>query len=513
MYAKYNCIYPQHNLGVYSEISVNDMNLSFHNYVHRYITDIYDPFKGVSFETTEDFWNAVISTSGNENFLSNERLLRYHTYNSLADIPGVSKGSHIPLDLSSFFESTYTNVSYSYYTLDKYNENLSKSLSSDSLSLLPIATRSIISNDSIVVERSPFKISGEFKTSGSYRNGRTYPYEIWIPWTLTSIDKKTRRTVIYFSSEPADSPTARYIPCVLPNVYSDGAVCFNSSLNDIDLSSDEDFRSFFFKVINEYYSGGWNTDLYSQCLKNITERNKQGRSFAYQNFISPEYSHYENKYTPAKFRHLQNRASKFLNTFSTSVLYKYFFEVLSTYDLKNTLDFYEDLIDIQPQNYVKSYQSVISSVSNTSNNYAVNNMFSTIQTNALQDSLRVESYSDSFPIIKLFNTNAYYPYLASLHKASLEENNFDYNSIINSSPKTQPLEDPFSFPSIQEIYARVFINNYFNPYSSDKDSNPVLYFSYDHKEDVFIEYPDKESYVKYVKNYIDSHAKELNYVN
>lgn len=513
MYSKYNCIYPDDNLAVYADIDVSTSIRSISTYIHRYFVSAYDSFCGVPFETAEDFWDAIIAKFDDEIISADNRLKSYYHYVSLAETPNISQGSHVPTNLSCFSETTYNTTYYSYYSLDKLNDNLSTTISPDSLSLFPIATRSIINENCIVVERSPFKISGDFKTSGSYRNGRMYPYEIWIPWTLTIIDKYTRRVVIYFSSEPADSPTARYIPCVLPNIYADGSVCFNSSLENADLSSDDDFRDYFFKVINEYYSGGWNTDLYSSSLKNLSLRDIESKSFAYRNFLVPEYSHYKNKYTPSKFKSLTSRNDRFLNTYSTSMLYKYFFEVLSTYDLKNTLDFYDDLIDSQPSSQVKSYQEIINISSNTINNYNHTNLFANLRDSSFQSNLISESYPSDFPVIKIFNTNSYYPYVSSLHKRSLEEQNFNYNSIINTSLNSEPLEDPLSFPAIQEICAKIFYNYYHSNRSLTSNVRPVFYFSYDHKENVINEYHDFESYSEYVENYINTYAKELIYAN
>ena len=519
-----NNVYPYEGVGVISNL-VNQLNSPVTAaYYNRALIAFIDKAKksDLNFQSADDLWEFFLNISIHDPVMDslkyylnrNKRVYVSHIDHLLINDPS-NPDAYLPKDLSTFFESSHSSQNYTYYSLENFNKSYNNLSQADSL--YPIATRSIINENIIVVERSPFKVNGTFKTSGSYRKGREVPYDIWIPWTLTIMDKSTNRTLIYFSSESADSPNAKYIPCILPNIYADASVCFNNSLSEISLSSDDDFRTYFAKVINEYYAGGWNTDLVSSSLIKSPSYSSSlsDKSFAYRNFYHPDYSHYRKIYTPSKFKQLQSKSNTFINSYSGSVLYKYFFEVLSTYNLKYTLDFYNDLINNESSDNVLTYDDVIKIAKNMTISGAARGLFHKINLYAYENSIKSESYSDDFPEVNVFHINAYYPYICAIYellKDDVNANriyNLSYEDYHSANVTELPLDNLSSLGFLQKIYTYVFYNFYKNDYSK---MNP-LYFSYDYKSQTLVEYPDYDSYHQYILDYYKENFKELTNVN
>jgi len=500
MYSKFNCIYPDINIGVYSRFQY-----PYSYYSRDQVNNkIYTLFADNGINTAGDFKN---------HFSTLNEFIDY--VKSIEDFPNLMN-SHLP-DLSDSeypqsiisFQRTYFPADIRYYDLS--NLKMFNDRNSESLPLYPIATRSVIDNDCIIVERSPFKISGSFKPAGSNRSSSTQiQYEFWVPWTLTVLYKDYQKAAIYFGSSSVDSPDAKYIHCILPNIYGDSSVCFNSSLREYNLSSNQDFRSYFYSVINEYYSGGWNTDLYSTYLSFLNSHffpEDEDYSFAIKNFITPDRSHYKNL-TASKFDALKRRAAKYDQTHSTATRYKYLFEVLSSYDLKNTLDFYADLAkmaETTPGIECLTFDDIVDKTRSNRARNVHNDLLSKIETYTQSNTIHYESYPDYFPKVTIHHKNAYYPYLEAFYDIFQKFHDtdrlfFDMYSIYSQSDNLfdATIQDPFTIDTLEEIYTRIFYDYYNDNYSS---SSNHFYFDIDHETSHVNEYPDLESYQKYLFDY------------
>jgi len=500
MYSKFNCIYPDINIGIYARFQYP------YGYYSRDLANnnIYRRFAGDNIHTAGDFKNRFSTLDEFIDYVKSTEDFSTLMHSHLPDLPQ----SEYPQSIISF-QRTYQPSDIRYYDLSKlkpFNNN-----NSQTLPLYPIATRSIIDNDCIIVERSPFKISGSFKPAGSNRSSSTQvEYEFWVPWTLTILYKDYQKAAIYFGSSSVDSPDARYIHCILPNIYGDASVCFNNSLREYDLSSDQDFRSYFYSVINEYYSGGWNTDLHSSYLNFINSdffKEDENYSFAIKNFITPDRSHYKNL-TASKFDTLKRRAQKFSRTHSTAIRYKYLLEVLSTYDLKNTLDFYSDLAKMAeetPGIESLTFENIVDKARYSRSRNINNDLLARIENYSHSNTIHYESYPDDFPKVTIHHKNVYYPYLEAFYDIfqkldDTDELVFDMYTIYNQSDNLfdATVQDPFTIDTLEEIYTRIFYDYYNDNYYS---SSNHFYFDIDHQTSYVNEYSDFESYQNYLSDY------------
>jgi hypothetical protein len=133
----------------------------------------------------------------------------------------------------------------------------------------PIAVRYTNNVNYWIIERPPFLAKIDFKQGRSNSVVDSKDYEIWIPWTVMVIDMDPKTSMykssLFFNDGPMSTLDEKAIPCFLMNMYDDGNMCLNQTSIYLqqhlaDTQSFDIFTVYNF-ILNDYMSGGWNTDL------------------------------------------------------------------------------------------------------------------------------------------------------------------------------------------------------------------------------------------------------------
>lgn len=133
--------------------------------------------------------------------------------------------------------------------------------------LYPIATRYIDSSGNYYIERPPFQVDIDYKIGGasSRTKRRVTDKKIWVPWTLFIFNPDNMGNArMLFSHKSLTHESDVYVTGYLPNLYSDGNICYSNSLNtipDIDPNTKLSIAQVYALMINEYFAGSWNADL------------------------------------------------------------------------------------------------------------------------------------------------------------------------------------------------------------------------------------------------------------
>ena len=192
---------------------------------------------------------------------------RHQYYNSTVDAISVKKQT--PYSSYSLFHSSST--------LKKTNDllnSLNNYIKPEKNTLLsgkfyPIAVRYTNNINYWIIERPPFLAKIDFKQGRSNSVVDSKDYEIWIPWTVMIIDMDPKTSMykssLFFNDGPMSSLDEKAIPCFLMNMYEDGNMCLNQTSVYLqqhlaDTQSFDIFTVYNF-ILNDYMSGGWNTDL------------------------------------------------------------------------------------------------------------------------------------------------------------------------------------------------------------------------------------------------------------
>ena len=487
----------------------------FNDPIFENAQDFYFQFMDMFKNHRDEIWSEGRYSYG-MNYLKN------HWRNYLYNNSGIKNDeSFSPSDISGCREVIYKlndyTSTYSVATIDNLCANMEPNRSLvNSVPLYPIAVKEQLGLNSYIIERAPFRIKLNFKTTKSHSREpkKRIDHYIWVPWSLYYFDSKTNRIVIYFGSGPSSDPDTRYINCTFPNTYADGSICWNSSLSGYDFSQVKDIREHFSTLINEYYSGGWNTDLFPHAIGSI--RYREDLSDAYKNFIIPTKEYFPS-YTPSKFEAFKDRAASYSYTNSYTKRFKHLFEVLSHYDLSQTLDFYKDLISTLHEgtsyHQSHSYETILSmhADSNSSDN-EFQDAFTKItkyhDKNICQD---VVIDRDILPNVYVNYENITFPLFETFFNSMI------INDLNTSSDARQLREVHRKTKSIfiessghmngfiQNVISQIIHNNI----SSKKEINSTIYLSYDFATKQATEYPDHEAYKEYLKNYNQSNKYEV----
>lgn len=444
----------------------------------------------------------------------------------------MNKSDFSPIDFSGSREIVYklNDFTSSYSVADltnKYWQNASPiKMEVSSIPLYPIAIKEKIGQNGYLIERSPFKLKLNFKSSKSHNREpkKRLDTYVWVPWSLYFFDSTTNRISVYFGSGPSSNPDTRYVNCTFPNTYSDGTICWNASLSKYDFSNIKDVREHFGMLINEYYSGGWNTDLFPTTLNFI--KHDEDFSEPFNNFLKPTQEYFPNL-TPGKFEAFKNRASNFGLTNSYAKKFKHFFEVMSHYDLEKTLLFYKDLASTMPEgdNYTNchTYDQIISLSSSASTNATYfQNSINYAKKYHEKNTCNLSVDREKLPqIIVNYENITFYDFEKLFHSMIIRDLNlssstqdlreafYDFNGISNSA---NPRFHVNHF--VQDIIAKVINNNIINNAKlndSVENINECLYFSYDFLTGKSFEYKSVEDYEEYLSNYnLSKNRKEIN---
>lgn len=231
--------------------------------------------------------------------------------------------------------------------------------------LYPIATRYIDTNGNYYIERPPFQLEVDMRLTrrNSASAKRSLPHKIWVPWTLT-VYTINHDMKIYFSHSSLESMESKYVPCILPNTYSDARICFASSLmNLIDDHNDHtNIRTNYSLMFNEYMNGGWNLDLSPNLCRYTgdlflefyhNKKNFKDKYPALSLFYSPP-EDYVKKHFPKMNASRRENFNYISQNNSFSKIYNYMFSIMSTFTVEKTLQFYKELTDAFSEIYSNS---------------------------------------------------------------------------------------------------------------------------------------------------------------
>lgn len=224
----------------------------------------------------------------------------------------------------------------------------------------PIAVRYVASNGTIFVERFPFQITVDlFDSNRKAYIKREDNIKIWVPWTMTRIVPNSWDTQIYYSSHSLTDFSDPYFAGALPNAYDNGSICWgrsmaahpsltiNSVTNQMEASVSEQFTTLF----NEYFGGGWNTDLsprlyYAVCHYLSLPASVRSRYPMIERFVAPD-----PEYITARFGHISAPRRRLLSSGfyslsgSTLKQFAYTLYMLSDFTLEETLQFYAEIME------------------------------------------------------------------------------------------------------------------------------------------------------------------------
>jgi len=294
-----------------------------------------------------------------------EKNLRY-LLNNIRNYPDQVSEENYAI-FNSFYDSSLNKNLFPYSIILGRDKSFSSSLSdfyqsfytskftNTPTSLNPIAVRYIDSSGNYYIERPPFQVEIDFSVTFNKKK-KMSPAKIWIPWTVAVVNPSSLNdTYFYFSSSSLFSEETKYIVCPLPNIYADARVCFANSLNSLPLdNSDQDFRYKYSAIINEYFAGGWNLDLSSSLTSFVNSFltsmkydriNKEDFPTLFKFFTptSQEISFHNPGLSKSTIRSLLNSTDKLYYSENRSYFFKYFFYILSTFSLSETLSFYEEI--------------------------------------------------------------------------------------------------------------------------------------------------------------------------
>lgn len=291
----------------------------------------------------------------------------YSTSNILNSIPNIKNYAgyvYTANKMPALFTVTY-DPSLKVASTDAHKLIHSSSLPALPEHLLPIAVRYIDSAGNYYIERPPFQIEVDMRSTHSrMENGkRIPPYKIWVPWTISIYRPGNPELYVYFSSSSLSSYDQIYLNCLFPNTYGDSRICFSNSLESLHNYSahHEDIRTNYSYMFNEYMNGGWNLDLSPNIYKcfEILLSNRISHTKAeieILNTVDQDYPLVKfflnppKEYIKKRFPKITSRQLQYFeytrNWFSTPKTYKYMFMIMSTFDVDQTLEFYRQISEL-----------------------------------------------------------------------------------------------------------------------------------------------------------------------
>lgn len=195
--------------------------------------------------------------------------------------------------------------------------------------VFPIAVRYTDNKNVWLIERPPFLANITFKNARSSSMGNDKTYSIWMPWTVMLLvmipEQSFYNAYLFFNDSPLTSLDEPAVPCMFPNIYADGRMCLNqtsimlqqhlSEVNAFDPSTIYNF------IINDYMTGGWNTDLginFDRIVNYSTQAAKARRTIV--NGKSLDKKKYPSATTPSGRLSSKKYIPNFLNYFSQAPL-------------------------------------------------------------------------------------------------------------------------------------------------------------------------------------------------
>lgn len=182
----------------------------------------------------------------------------YYRYHNLSEnYPKIGLLNYFASKSSSFIQHVNTKMSPPL-----------KEISSEDL--YPIAVRYTNNRDVWIIERPPFQANVTFKSARSNSSlQKSSTYQIWMPWTVMVLNVNFSSSYysarLLFNDKPLESFDDKLMSCFFPNMYNDARMCLNQTSVELQqyLASTNSYNisTVYNYIINDYMSGGWNTDL------------------------------------------------------------------------------------------------------------------------------------------------------------------------------------------------------------------------------------------------------------
>lgn len=224
--------------------------------------------------------------------------------------------------------------------------------------IYPIAVRYIDSSNNYYIERPPFQKEITF----NLKKNQSIKCSVWVPWTITVLNPSSIITSsLYFSHQQLSSLEDLYTAACLPNIYTNGKICFSDSLSFLEDDRPQDVRYLYGTIFNEYMNGGWNTDLDFMLSRFFTYASTYHKQKFEEYPAITKYFDVTVEQILKKNPHLKASTVNSIFYLTPSSYYisrakKYlkFFLTISTFSLQETLDLYKEIIECS-QN-VSSFQ-------------------------------------------------------------------------------------------------------------------------------------------------------------
>lgn len=437
-------------------------------------------------------------------YIAYRNLKKSHVDSDVSNYSHYFNNSENLLKYQESFDSSYTDTppvlfkaDYSYSrTLSIHSLNsLYKSTYKQSFptSFYPIATRYVTESGDYVIERPPFQIDLDYKIGRASSNTkrRLDNCKIWIPWTIFIFNPNSPTTFRYFfSSSSLTDFNHKYLAPYIPNTYASGDICFSNSLNYLpqdSLPDPSDISHFYAVVFNDFFSGGWNSDLanpWYTIISRLMQHHKDAaksaslfisrfpllsriihpseelilQAFSKSKKIKDIYNHY---YLPNKDNHF---ASPFYHLDQTA-LHHYLLTILSTFDLPDILALIDEVAGAFPDSQVSNpgyHESSYFTFSSIISGYKKSSIdLTTSIKKAIDKASTFESENSSFYSYNQFSTNILVINHPNLPHIISPRSSFQKSSFISSTLTT---------PSFTLISHKII-----NDKLSGKDTDNALY--------------------------------------
>ena len=350
------------------------------------------------------------------------------------------------------------------------NLNTEYSYPDSLLNPLPIAVRYTDNSKIWLIERPPFKANFTYKVGRASSHSKTVHQSAWMPWTqmLIYADPKMSeyRPFLFFSDAPISSLDDLALPCFFFNMYNDGSMCLANSytmlqqhlatLNSFDINSIYNF------ILNDYMTGGWNSDLSLNVFDSLVNHSMTASSIRNSCIYGNTTKGIKSSTTPT------GRISfpKYYNNFFS------YFNSLTLDEVNQTIhDIKQDLSNSKSRN-LSTFRSLIERVQNSkasptslfdignysSSSFTLNSIGfvhpqSVNKINESSDSLLFDKFYDYinstytskisnvtssehvYEQIELLNKDSFYYYINENLDLIICDSSFDYSSILSSKSK------------------------------------------------------------------------------
>jgi hypothetical protein len=434
----------------------NDIIYNLHmSSVNSYVSGVYQPLRDL----------IIDRHNSNSNYSSRITKVEERSYKMYLEYIGES--SNYPSLFS--LQASISNA-------ESYFNEISQHYSSTQPSFdhfFPIAVRYTDNKNIWLIERPPFLANITYKNSRSNSLGKETNYSIWMPWTVmllvTNPKASDYSASLFFNDGPITSLDDKAIPCFFPNMYSNGRMCLNQTsvmlqqhlaqVNSFDPATIYNF------IINDYMSGGWNSDLGIQAFDRLlmfSETAKNARNVIVNGNYADK-KNYPSSTTPSGRLSDKKYIPNFLNYFSKSTL-------------EEITAMVSEAKNISSNRYYSTYSSLISEA--TSSSFSSHSFSQIFESNSSTAPIYVKYNIYLDPSVDSCLTNISYDSPATFFEESLgsallnqvKQDLFSEISILSSNPKHS-----YYHLSTPDLYVD-FEDNNFKTFTLDPSLHDQSYF-------------------------------------